>query len=196
MGNDWQVLKKELEDHAEKKGVPIIRGPERELLLKAAALAEPRRMLEIGTAIGYSALLLAERFPKAQIHTVELDEERYHMAVQVMVRAGLTGRVHCILGDAGQVIPTLSGPYDFLFLDGPKGQYLRELKAIEPLLSERAVIAADNVLFRGLVEAKDPVPHRYRTLVMRLREYIDYVNEKYETRIYKEGDGLAVSLKK
>ena len=176
--------------------MPIIRGPERELLLKAAALAKPRRMLEIGTAIGYSALLLAERFPKAQIHTVELDEERYHMAVQVMERAGLTGRVHCILGDAGQVIPTLSGPYDFLFLDGPKGQYLRELKAIEPLLSERAVIAADNVLFRGLVEAKDPVPHRYRTLVMRLREYIDYVNEKYETRIYKEGDGLAVSLKK
>lgn len=196
MGNDWQVLKRELEDYAEGKGVPIIRGPERELLLKAAALAEPRRILEIGTAIGYSALLLAERFPKAQIHTVELDEERYHMAVQVMERAGLTGRVHCMLGDAGQVIPTLSGPYDFLFLDGPKGQYLRELKAIEPLLSEKAVIAADNVLFRGLVEAKDPVPHRYRTLVMRLREYIDYVNEKYETRIYKEGDGLAVSLKK
>lgn len=120
MGNDWQVLKRELEDYAEKRGVPIIRGPERELLLKAAALAEPRRMLEIGTAIGYSALLLAERFPKAQIHTVELDEERYHMAFQVMERAGLTGRVHCMLGDAGQVIPTLRGPMISFSWTGPK----------------------------------------------------------------------------
>lgn len=196
MANDWQPLKKELEDYAEKNHVPIIRGPERELLLRSAALAEPRRILEIGTAIGYSALLMAERFPKAEIDTVELDEERYRRAKEVMERAGLASRVHCHLGDAGEVIPTLSGPYDFLFLDGPKGQYLRELRAVEPLLSDRAVIAADNVLFRGLVERKGPVPHRYRTLVMRLREYLDYVNAKYETHIYVEGDGLAVSVRK
>ena len=196
MANDWQPLKKELEDYAEKNHVPIIRGPERELLLRSAALAEPRRILEIGTAIGYSALLMAERFPKAEIDTVELDEERHHRAETVMERAGLSGRVHCHLGDAGEVVPTLSGPYDFLFLDGPKGQYLRELRAVEPLLSDRAVIAADNVLFRGLVERQGPVPHRYRTLVMRLREYLDYVNEKYETHIYVEGDGLAVSVRK
>lgn len=196
MANNWQPLKKELEDHAEKNHVPIIRAPERELLLRSAALAEPRRILEIGTAIGYSALLMAERFPKAEIDTVELDEERHHRAKEVMERAGLSDRVHCYLGDAGEVIPTLSGPYDFLFLDGPKGQYLRELKAVEPLLSDRAVIAADNVLFRGLVEKEGPVPHRYRTLVMRLREYLDYVNEKYETHIYVEGDGLAVSVRK
>lgn len=196
MANNWQPLKKELEDHAEKNHVPIIRGSERELLLRSAALAEPRRILEIGTAIGYSALLMAERFPKAEIDTVELDEERHHRAKEVMERAGLSGRVHCYLGDAGEVIPTLSGPYDFLFLDGPKGQYLRELRAVEPLLSDRAVIAADNVLFRGLVEKEGPVPHRYRTLVMRLREYLVYVNEKYETHIYVEGDGLAVSVRK
>lgn len=196
MANNWQPLKKEVEDYAEKNHVPIIRGPERELLLRSAALAEPRRILEIGTAIGYSALLMAERFPKAEIDTVELDEERHHRAETVMERAGLSGRVHCHLGDAREVISTLSGPYDFLFLDGPKGQYLRELRAVEPLLSDRAVIAADNVLFRGLVERQGPVPHRYRTLVMRLREYLDYVNEKYETHIYVEGDGLAVSVRK
>lgn len=196
MANDLEALKRELERYAEEKGVPIIRGPERELLLQAAALAEPRRILEIGTAIGYSALLMAERFPEAEIDTVELDEGRHHKAEEVMEKAGFVGRVHCHLGDAGNLISTLSGPYDFLFLDGPKGQYLRELTAIEPLLSDRAVIAADNVLFRGLVESREPVPHRYRTLVMRLREYIDYVKQKYETHIYVEGDGLAVSSRK
>lgn len=196
MANDWESLKCELEDYAEKQGVPIIRGPERELLLQAAGRAFPKRILEIGTAIGYSALLLAERFPEADIDTVEVDEERHRLAENCMKKAGLSERVHCRLGDAGDIIPTLEGPYDFVFLDGPKGQYLRELKAIEPLLSDRAVIAADNVLFRGLVRGGDPVPHRYRTLVLRLREYIDYVNRRYETRIYVKGDGLAVSIKK
>lgn len=196
MVNDLASLKRELEDYAERENVPIIRGPERELLLQAAGKAFPERILEIGTAIGYSALLLAERFPEVRIDTVELDEDRHRMAEEVMKKSGFSERVHCYLGDAGNIIPTLKGPYDFIFLDGPKGQYLRELKAIEPLLSDRAVIAADNVLFRGLVKGGDPVPHRYRTLVMRLREYIDYVDRRYETHIYEEGDGLAVSVKK
>ena len=93
MANDHEALKRELERYAEEKGVPIIRGPERELLLQAAALAEPRRILEIGTAIGYSALLMAEQFPEAEIDTVELDEGRHHMAEEVMERAGFAGRV-------------------------------------------------------------------------------------------------------
>lgn len=196
MANDLASLKRELEDYAERENVPIIRRPERELLLQAAGRAFPERILEIGTAIGYSALLLAERFPKVHIDTVELDEARHCMAEDVMKKAGFSERVRCYLGDAGSIIPTLKGPFDFVFLDGPKGQYLRELKAIEHLLSDRAVIAADNVLFRGLVMGQDPVPHRYRTLVMRLREYIDYVDSHYETHIYEEGDGLAVSVKK
>ena len=110
-----------------------------------------------------------------------------------MRAAGFSHRVHCHLGDAAELLETLEGPYDFLYLDGPKGQYLRQLEAIEPKLLPHAVIAADNVLFRGMVESDAPVPHRYRTLVMRLREYIRYVKERYETTIYPEGDGLAVS---
>ena len=149
----------------------------------------------MGTAIGYSALLLAEHFPLAEIDTIEIDALRNERAVSVMQAAGFEQRVRCHLGDAGEVLSTLAGPYDFVYLDGPKGQYLRHLKLIEPKLSENAAIAADNVLFRGLVRSGDPVAHRYRTLVTRLREYLKYVEAHYDTVIHEEGDGLAVSSK-
>lgn len=185
-----------LEAEAAAERVPIIRAEEREALLRAAAEARPRRILEIGTAIGYSALLLAERFPEAAVDTVELDEKRRARALRAVEEAGAAGRVRCLAGDAADVIPRLSGPYDFLYLDGPKGQYLAHLRLAEPLLSDRAVIAADNVLFRGLVRAEGPVPHRYRTIVTRLRDYIAYVEAHYDTEIDTAGDGLAVSRRR
>lgn len=185
-----------LEREAEAGGVPIIRAAERAGLLAAAEEASPRKILEIGTAIGFSALLLAEHFPEAEIDTVEKDEARYLRARAAVRDAGCEARIHCHLGDAADVIGTLRGPYDFLYLDGPKGQYLAHLKLAEPLLAPRAVIAADNVLFRGMVMSEESVPHRYRTLVMRLREYIAYVRAQYDTTIREEGDGLAVSRKR
>ena len=185
-----------LEAEAAAERVPIIRAAEREALLRAAAEARPRRILEIGTAIGYSALLLAERFPEAAVDTVELDEKRRARAQRAVEEAGAVGRVRCLAGDAAEVIPRLTGPYDFLYLDGPKGQYLAHLRLAEPLLSDRAVIAADNVLFRGLVRAEGPVPHRYRTIVTRLRDYIAYAETHYDTEIDTAGDGLAVSRRR
>lgn len=185
-----------LEAEAAAERVPIIRAEEREALLRAAAEARPRRILEIGTAIGYSALLLAERFPEAAVDTVELDEKRRARAQRAVEEAGAAGRVRCLAGDAAEVIPRLTGPYDFLYLDGPKGQYLAHLRLAEPLLSDRAVIAADNVLFRGLVRAEGPVPHRYRTIVTRLRDYIAYAEAHYDTEIDTAGDGLAVSRRR
>lgn len=185
-----------LEAEAAAGGVPIIRAEEREALLRAAAEARPRRILEIGTAIGYSALLLAERFPEAAVDTVELDEKRRARAQRAVEEAGAAGRVRCLAGDAAEVIPRLTGSYDFLYLDGPKGQYLAHLRLAEPLLSDRAVIAADNVLFRGLVRAEGPVPHHYRTIVTRLRDYIAYAEAHYDTEIDTAGDGLAVSRRR
>lgn len=185
-----------LEAEAAAGGVPIIRAEEREALLRAAAESRPRRILEIGTAIGYSALLLAERFPEAEVDTVELDEKRRARALRAVEEAGAAGRVRCLAGDAAEVIPRLTGPYDFLYLDGPKGQYLAHLRLAEPLLSDRAAIAADNVLFRGLVRAEGPVPHRYRTIVTRLRDYIAYAEAHYDTEIDTAGDGLAVSRRR
>ena len=185
-----------LEAYAEEHSVPIIRKSERKALIEAARKASPARILEVGTAIGYSSLLLLHEFPEAHIDTIEVDAQRYRIAEEAVEKAGVSHRWHGHLGDAARVIPTLEGPYDFVFLDGPKGQYLRELKMLEPLLTAHAVIAADNVLFRGLVMAEGQVPHRYRTLVMRLRDYIRYVNSAYDTIIDEEGDGLAVSVKR
>lgn len=188
-------LKKELEREAEEQNIPILRAAERKLLLDTAAEADPKRILEVGTAVGYSALLLAERLPLAEIDTIEIDALRNERAVSVMQAAGFEKRVRCHLGDAGEVLPTLTELYDFIYLDGPKGQYLRHLKLIEPKLSENAVIAADNILFRGLVRSGGSVAHRYRTLVTRLREYLEYVEIHYDTVIHEAGDGLAVSRK-
>lgn len=149
-------LRKELEREAEEENIPILRRAERKLLLEAAAAADPKKILEVGTAIGYSALLLAEHFPLAEIDTIEIDALRNERAVSVMQAAGFEQRVRCHLGDAGEVLSTLAGPYDFVYLDGPKGQYLRHLKLIEPKLSENAVIAADNVLSADWCEAGTP----------------------------------------
>lgn len=191
-----QAVLASLEAYAEEHSVPIIRKSERKALIAAARKASPARILEVGTAIGYSSLLLLSEFPEAHIDTIEVDEQRYRIAEEAVEKAGVSHRWHGHLGDAARAIPTLEGPYDFVLLDGPKGQYLRELKMLEPLLAGHVVIAADNVLFRGLVMAEGQVPHRYRTLVMRLREYIGYVNSAYDTIIDEEGDGLAVSVKR
>lgn len=185
-----------LEKEAQEENVPILRKEERERFLSLLKETAPKRILEIGTAIGYSALLMGEGMSEAEIDTVEIEIYRQRRAQSVMEELGLANRIHCHLGDATKVIPTLEGPYDFVYLDGPKGQYLKHLQLIEPLLSDGAVIVADNVLFRGLVEDDTHPPHRYRTLVLRLREYLAYVKEHYDTTLYPEGDGLAVSRKK
>lgn len=185
-----------LEEEAKENHVPILRKEERERFVSLLKEAAPKRILEIGTAIGYSALLMGESAPETEIDTIEMEIYRQRRAQKAMEELGWANRIHCHLGDAKKVIPTLKGPYDFVYLDGPKGQYLKHLQLIEPLLSEGAVIVADNVLFRGLVEDDTYPPHRYRTLVIRLREYLAYVKEHYDTTLYPEGDGLAVSWKK
>ena len=184
----------ELEQEAKEEGVPILRETERAILVSAAQKTQPRRILEIGTGNGFSTLLLAETCGSAAIDTIEIDPVRHLRAQKAAQDAGCADRIRYLLGDATDIIPTLSATYDFLYLDGPKGQYLRHLRLAEPLLSPHATICADNVLFRGLVRESAAIPHRYRTIVMRLREYLAYVEAKYSTKIYEEGDGMAVSV--
>lgn len=186
---------KELEFEAETYNIPIIRESERQLLFKTVYENKPKRILEIGTAIGFSALLMATANDDAIIDTVEKDTKRFERAKKAIEDANMTERINCISGDANKVISELSGNYDFVYLDGPKGQYLNHLKKIEKILSEKAVIVADNVLFKGLVKSVEYPPHRYRTIVVRLREYLEYVNREYSTVIYEEGDGMAISFR-
>jgi len=186
---------KELEFEAETYNIPIIRKSERQLLFKTVYENKPKRILEIGTAIGFSALLMATANDDVIIDTVEKDTKRFERAKKAIEDANMTERINCISGDADSVISELSGNYDFVYLDGPKGQYLNHLKKIEKILSEKAVIVADNVLFKGLVKSVEYPPHRYRTIVVRLREYLEYVNREYSTVIYEEGDGMAISFR-
>ena len=186
---------KELEFEAETYNIPIIRESERQLLFKTVYENKPKRILEIGTAIGFSALLMATANDDAIIDTVEKDTKRFERAKKAIEDANMTERINCISGDADKVISELSGNYDFVYLDGPKGQYLNHLKKIEKILSEKAVIVADNVLFKGLVKSVEYPPHRYRTIVVRLREYLEYVNREYSTVISEEGDGMAISFR-
>lgn len=186
---------KELEFEAETYNIPIIRKSERQLLFKTVYENKPKRILEIGTAIGFSALLMATANDDAIIDTVEKDTKRFERAKKAIEDANMTERINCISGDADKVISELSGNYDFVYLDGPKGQYLNHLKKIEKILSEKVVIVADNVLFKGLVKSVEYPPHRYRTIVVRLREYLEYVNREYSTVIYEEGDGMAISFR-
>lgn len=186
---------KELEFEAETYNIPIIRESERQLLFKTVYENKPKRILEIGTAIGFSALLMATANDDAIIDTVEKDTKRFERAKKAIEDANMTERINCISGDADNVISELSANYDFVYLDGPKGQYLNHLKKIEKILSEKAVIVADNVLFKGLVKSGEYPPHRYRTIVVRLREYLEYVNREYSTVIYEEGDGMAISFR-
>lgn len=150
-------------------------------------------------AIGYSTLQIARNgAADIQITTMELSEERAEAAKAYIKRAGFAERIRVLTGDAGQLLleeAPKDAPYDFVFLDAAKGQYVDYFHKIEPLLAENAVILADNVLFRGYVRSEEKAPRRFRTIVKRLREYIALVTEhpRYSTEILENGDGLAVT---
>jgi predicted O-methyltransferase YrrM len=158
--------------------------------------SQPRSVLEIGTAIGYSALLMLMVLPeKAKLTTIELDETRLAVARDSFETAHVNERVTTIAGDAGLILPQLLGPFDFVFIDAAKGQYLNYLHTIIDKLDNNAVIFADNVLFRGMVKNTVETTRRYRTLVRRLQEYLNFVtsDKRFVTNVYDMGDGVAIS---
>lgn len=193
------LLFKEMEEYAQNNHVPIINARGRGAFLQVVRECCPHRVLEVGTAIGYSALQIARNgAADIQITTMELSEERAEIAKAYIKRAGFAGRIRILTGDAGQLLQEEApkgAPYDFVFLDAAKGQYVDYFHKIEPLLAEQAVILADNVLFRGYVRSEEKAPRRFRTIVKRLREYLALVTEnpKYSTEILENGDGLAVT---
>lgn len=193
------LLFREMEEYARENHVPIINERGRGVFLQVVRECRPHRVLEVGMAIGYSTLQIARNgAADIQITTMELSEERAEVAKAYIKRAGFAERIRVLTGDAGQLLleeAPKAAPYDFVFLDAAKGQYVDYFHKIEPLLTENAVILADNVLFRGYVRSEEKAPRRFRTIVKRLREYIALVTEnpKYLTEILEDGDGLAVT---
>ena len=189
-------LFKEIEEYAYENNIPIINKVSSQLLIETVKSKAPKSTLEIGTAVGYSALLMASYMPKGgNIITIEQDANRIDTAYAFITRAGRIDQIQLLDGDASDILVQLEGRFDMVFIDAAKGQYLDYLQKVMDKLSVGAVIIADNVLFRGMVMSEEPPLKRYRTIVKRLREYLDFVSHdpRFSTTIHSEGDGVAIS---
>ena len=191
-------LLREMEAFAALHHVPIINERGRQAFLQVVQEAKPHRVLEIGTAIGYSSLLMAQHgAADIEITTLELSDERIKTAQGYIDRSAYADRIHIMGGDAAENLLKLQltgQKFDFVFIDAAKGQYVDYFHKIQPMLAAKAVILADNVLFRGYVKGDVPTPRRFKTIVKRLREYIELVSQPpYVTEILENGDGLAVT---
>lgn len=180
--------------------VPIIRRETAALLKTMVALKTPRRILEVGTAVGYSALLMTRVMPEdAHITTIEKFEKRIPIAKENFRKAGMEKKITLLEGDAGEILAGLSGSFDFIFMDAAKGQYIHWLPDILRLLAPGGLLISDNVLQDGTIaESRYAVERRDRTIHVRMREYLYTLKhtESLETTILPIGDGVALSVLK
>lgn len=190
----------ELEQEARENRVPIIRREMQSFLKVLLRITSPRLILEVGTAVGFSTLLMSEYAPEdCRITTIENYEKRIPIARENFRKAGKEDRITLLEGDAAQVLKTLEGSYDFIFMDAAKAQYIHFLPDILQLLPKGGILVSDNVLQDGdLIESHFAVERRNRTIYKRMREYL-YVlknHEQLETSILPLGDGVTLSVKK
>ncbi len=194
-------LLSELEQQASKENIPIVKPEVAQLLSVLVKLHKPNRILEIGTAIGYSTIWLAlgdqGQNNDFQVVTIEKDDLRYKEALMNVEKAKLNSKIELISGDALEVIPTFKEKFDFMFIDAAKGQYLNFFDLCYPLLNPGGLIVTDNVLFRGMV-VQEEVDKRYRTMVRKIRKYLETLTEhpELDTSIVPIGDGVAISKKR
>ncbi len=181
-------------------GVPIIRQESESLLKVMLRLAQPKHILEVGTAVGYSALLMSENAPEGcKITTLEKYEKRIPVAKANFEKAGKTDCITLLEGDATDILKELEGPYDFIFMDAAKGQYMTFFEDVMRLLKPGGILISDNVLQDGdVIESRFAVTRRNRTIHSRMREYLYTLthHDELETTILPIGDGMAVSVRR
>ena len=186
------VKEKALENH-----VPIIMDDSLEVIREIIEKENPKRILEVGTAVGYSASMFAIYGKEAIIDTIELDENRAKEAITNIKNIGLSDRINVHIGNAVDILPTFNDNYDMIFIDANKGKYPIFLKEAIRLSHKGSIIIADNILYKGYVMS-DYNLHKQRTAVRHLREYIkdSTENDNLKTEILEVGDGLAISYVK
>ena len=189
---------KDLEDYAKENHVPIMEHDGIEFLTNYIKDHEEiAHILEIGCAIGYSAIRMALIRDNIHITTIERDRERYLKAVENVKAFHLEERITILFQDALEV--QLDGKYDLIFIDAAKSQYIKFFEKFTPLLSENGVVFSDNLLFHGYTKQKERIESKnLRQLVQKIRKYITYLedNPNYTTQFYKIGDGIAVTKRK
>ena len=190
----------QLEREALSDFVPIIRKDMQTFLKMFLAMKKPKRILEVGTAVGFSALLMCEySVPEVHITTIENYEKRIPVARANFARAGREHQITLIEGDAQDVLKTLDGPFDFIFMDAAKGQYIHFLPDILRVLEKDGVLISDNVLQDGdIIESQFAVERRNRTIHKRMRDYLYTLthHEQLVTSVLPVGDGITISVKR
>ncbi|OLN23436.1 SAM-dependent methyltransferase [Domibacillus antri] len=190
----------EMERYAHEHRVPIMEPVGMETLLTMLRLQKPSRILEIGTAIGYSALRMADAVPGVHITTLERDAERYEQALHYLNRSTDQDRVQILFGDALELGKEVekNGPFDAIFIDAAKGQYRRFFDLYAPMLTTKGVIYSDNVLFKGYAAGIEAPSKRIGKMVQKITDYNEWLmtHSDFQTMILPSGDGIAVSIKR
>jgi len=191
----------ELEKYAEENSVPIVEPETARFISVITQLKQPQKVLEVGCAIGYSAILMSKIMPKDGIfETVEYNGDMVKVATENIKKAGLSNKIKVIEADAKEYLGEIDGQeiYDMIFLDGPKAHYIYMLDDCIRLLKKGGVLISDNVLYKGMIPDDNNVVRRKITIVKRLRKYIDALmnDERIITSLLPLGDGVTISVKK
>lgn len=188
----------ELRKKALEREIPVADDEALNLLLTLITALQPKKILEIGTAVGLSAAAMLMAAEGAKVTTVEVDEERYNEARDNLEKLGLSSRCTCYLGDAGEIINMMdAAAFDFIFLDGPKAQYVNYLFDLKRILRCGGMIFADDVLLFGWVSGEAEMPYKRHSIVNKIKEYLQAVTSDSElmTSVISVGDGVALSVK-
>ena len=197
MKNDLYERLLELREQAKSVGEPVLRDKSFELLLKTVEKKQPLKLLEIGVNRGLSGIGMLLSSPKATLAGIEIDEDKIKIAKGNYAEFGVRDRAKIFYGDASEIIPVLTGEYDFIFLDGPKGHYYEYLPNLLAVLSKGGILFADNVLFRGYVGGKVKTPHKFNTTKNSMERFLKAIttDNNLKTQIYEIEDGVSITEK-
>jgi predicted O-methyltransferase YrrM len=187
---------KSAREEALSRGIPLCEDETLQFLLLTLSMSRPKRILEIGTAVGLSATAMLLALPDARVTTIELEEDRYLEAKENFKKFGVFERVTAHLGDAGEIISMMDGEFDFVFLDGPKAQYEKYLFDLKRLMKKGAILFADDVLLYGWVSGEQLTPQKRQSIVDKIRSYLQTVtaDPDFITSVLNVGDGVALSV--
>ena len=186
----------DLERYADENMIPVLLPETVNFLAQLIMLKKPERILEIGTAIGYSGLIMLNAYDKSSLYTIEVDESTAELAKKNFAAAGCSDRVTVFCGDAGEILPMLDGKFDFVFLDGPKARYADYLPYILRNMTAGGVLLCDNVLYNGMVSGETAAGKK-AGLVKRIEEFLELIcnDRRLITSVLPVGDGMSISIK-
>ncbi len=188
-----------LREYAQKNHIYIMKPQVERLMAVLMQIIRPKRILEVGTAIGYSSMFMHKYAGEdSVVTTIERDDVVLEMAKENIKSRGIEDKIHCIFGDATEVLDSLSGEYDFIFIDAAKGQYRDHFDKSLKLIKSGGVILTDDVLYFGMTASDEYAVKKHDTITRKLRGYLDFLcsDERFETTILPIGDGVAITYVK